>query len=567
MKSRSVFLYIFFLIFTAAVIARLFSLQILNHEVYQALADNQHQLFEKLVPVRGEISIAEGQGGKTVSVVTNIEKNLVYGVPPEIGDKTGTAAKLSVILGVPKNEILAKISDNSRKWVAIQKELPEDVSLSIQKLKLAGIYLEAQTYRTYPEGAFASQILGFLGNKDGQPAGQYGIEEYFNSALGGKAGSLKLDKDLSGAWITTGLHNLQPAQDGADITLTIDRAIQFKAEQILKDTVEKYQADNASMVIISPKTGAVLGMATYPTFDPNSFNTVTDQAVYRNRAVSDAYEPGSVFKAVTMAAGLEAGAITPDTTYEDTGSITLNGFTIRNALNKVHGVQTMTQVLEQSINTGAIYAEQHTGNQQFADMVKNFGFGAVSGVTLPAESSGNIASLSKSGDVFYATAAFGQGITVTPFQLAAAYAAIANQGKLMKPFIVQSISYADGHTDTTQPQEVRQVISPKTAAMLSAMLVSVVELGHGEHAQVPGYYMAGKTGTAQVARTDGKGYDPNTNIGTFAGFGPVEDPAFAIVVKVYNPKAAQFAEISAAPAFGLMAQFLVNYFQIPPTRQ
>lgn len=567
LKSRYFLLQLFFALFLAAIVVRFFTLQALSYSFYKELADNQHQLYETLVPVRGEISIQEGRSGKTVPVVTNIQKDLVYAVPPEITDKTKTAAALAPVLQMTKADILGKIASNDRKWVAIQKELPESTSIQVTNLKLPGIYLQPDTFRTYPEGTFASQVLGFLGFTGDQRVGQYGIEEYFNDQLTGKPGSLTQDNDLGGRWITGGLRKIVPAQDGVNISLTLDRAIQFKAEQILRDTVEKYQADDASMVILSPKTGAVLAMANYPTFDPNQFNTVTDQSVFRNRAVADAYEPGSVFKAFTMAAALDAGVITPDTTYEDTGSVTLNGFTIRNALNKVHGVQTMTQVLEQSINTGAIFAEQKVGNQQFADVVRKFGFGATTGIALPGEAAGNISNLSKSGDVYYATAAFGQGVTVTPLQLAAAYAAIANQGRLMKPYIVQSITDASGQTQVTQPQEVRQVISPQAANMLSAMLVSVVELGHGEHAQVPGYYMAGKTGTAQVARTDGRGYDPNTNIGTFIGFGPVDNPAFTIVVKVYNPRAAQFAETSAAPAFGQMAQFLVNYFQIPPTRQ
>lgn len=321
------------------------------------------------------------------------------------------------------------------------------------------------------------------------------------------------------------------------------------------------------MVIIDPKTGQILAMADYPDFDSNLFNKVENPSVYRNHAVSEAYEPGSVFKPVTMAAGLDAEVITPNETYEDTGSVVYDEFVIKNALDRTFGIQTMTQVLEQSINTGAIYVVNKTGAEKFLDIVQKFGFGAPTGTTLPAESAGNIKNLKGGGEVHYATASFGQGITVTTLQLAQAFAAIANQGKLMKPQIVESISRPDGTIQKFEPQMLRQVISPKAANTLAAMLVSVVEVGHGKRAGVPGYFIGGKTGTAQVAKADGPGYDPDKTVGTFAGFGPVDDPAFAMVVKIVNPRAVRFAESSAAPAFGEMAQYLLNYFQIPPTRR
>lgn len=566
MKTRLFVLYLFFVIFAAAIIVRLFSLQVLSYEVYKSLAENQRQLFQKLIPTRGEIFIQEGRSGKTVPVVTNVEKDLVFAVPPEITEKEKTAATLAKVLEVPKSEIAEKIANNERKWVALKKELPESTSLAIKKLDLPGIYLKAETYRFYPESGLAAQVLGFLGTKGDKRVGQYGVEEYYEDLLAGQTGSLVLDRDLGGRWITGGVRKLQPAEDGADITLTLDRAIQFKADSVLKAAVEGTQADSGSMVIISPKTGAVLALANYPSFDPNEFSKVPDQGVFRNRAIADAYEPGSVFKPVTMAAGLEDGAITPDTTYEDTGSVTLGDFVIRNALQKVYGVQTMTQVLEQSINTGAIFVQRTIGKDKFLAMVKNFGFGSPTGMNLPGEAPGDINNLANGGEVHYATASFGQGITVTPLQLAQAFATIANQGKMMRPYLVDSIKYADGKEEKHSPEMVRQVMSPKTANTLAAMLVSVVENGHGKRAAVPGYYMAGKTGTAQVARSDGKGYDPDINIGSFGGFGPVEDPQFAMVVKIVRPRTVRFAESSAAPAFGQMAQFLVNYFQIPPTR-
>lgn len=566
MTRRLFFLTIFTLVLTAAVIVRLFALQVLSHSVYRELAENQHGLFQTLVPIRGEVFIHEGKTGKTVPISVNIEKDLVFAVPPEIADKQKTAAALARVLELEKADILESILDDSRKWVPLKKQLPESVSAEIRSLKLVGIYLQPETHRFYPEDELAAQVLGFLGARDEKRLGQYGVEEKFEETLAGKGGSLRLEKDIRGRWITGGVRKLEEAEDGADLLLTIDRGVQYKAESVIKSTVTTFQADSGSIVIIEPATGKVLAMANYPTFDPNLFNKVEDPAVFRNPIVSEAYEPGSVFKPFTMAAGLDTEAIAPEETFEDKGFVKLADFTIKNANDKTFGVQTMTQVLEQSINTGAIYIQQKTGREKFHEIVRRFGFGEDTGITLPAESPGDIRNLKTGGDIHYATASYGQGITVTALQLAVAYAAIANQGKLMKPYIVEKIIYSDSREESFGASETRQVISARAANTTGAMLVSVVENGHGKRAGVPGYYIAGKTGTAQVARTDAPGYDPENTIGTFAGFGPVGNPAFAMVVKINNPKTVRFAESTAAPAFGEMARFLVNYLQIPPTR-
>lgn len=567
MTKRILGLYIFFLVILAAIIARLFSLQVLSHEVYEGLAKNQHELYEILVPVRGEVFVRDGRNGKSAAVVTNIEKNLVFAVPPEIVDKQKTAASLAKVLEIPRSEILEKISDDERKWVSLKKELTESASQAVTQLGLEGIYLQPETYRLYPEKNFAAQVLGFVGYDGNARVGRYGIEEYFEEQLAGQPGSLTLDKDIKGRWISGGVRKIQEAAEGVDLILTLDRAIEFKAQSVLRETVLRTEADSGSIVVIEPRSGAILAMVNYPDFDPNLFNKVEDAGVYRNQAISDAYEPGSVFKPITMAAGLDAEAITPEETYEDTGRIILDKYVIKNALDRVFGQQTMTQVLEQSINTGAIYVVNKTGAEKFLDTVQKFGFGSMSGLTLSGESDGNIKNLIGGGEIHYSTASFGQGITVTALQLAQAFAAIANEGKLMKPRIVEKIVHPDGREEILGPREGRQVISSKAAHTLAAMLVSVVEAGHGRRAGVPGYFIGGKTGTAQVAKADGPGYDPEKNVGTFAGFAPVPDPAFAMVVKVVNPKAVRFAESSAAPAFGEMAQYLLNYFQIPPTRR
>lgn len=566
MTNRLALLAVIIFLFTAALVARLFSLQVLDHEYYKELAENQHELYRTLIPVRGQILVLENKDGRVVPVVTNIEKNLAFAEPQKIADKEKAAIGLAKILQMPKAEILAKISDDSRKWIVLKKELPESEALAVANLKLAGIGLEAETFRFYPEKEFASQLLGFYAFSEDTRSGRYGIEEQYQQELTGKPGSLVLEKDIRGAWITGGTRTVQAAVDGADIVLTVDRAIQYQAESILKSAVEKFQAEDGSMVVLDPKTGKILAIASIPTFDPNLFSKAENPGVYRNRAISDAYEPGSVFKPITMAAGIDVGAVTPDMTFVDTGSVSIDKYTIKNALDKVFGVQTMNQVLEQSINTGAIFIQQQTGRERFREIVKKFGFGAKTGITLPSESAGDIRNLERGGEIHYATASFGQGITATVLQMAQSYAVIANSGKMMRPYIVEKIDHKNGQVEIFAPQEKGQIISSKTAHTVGAMLVNVVENGHGKRAGVPGYYIGGKTGTAQIAKSDGPGYDPDRSIGTFAGFGPIDNPKFVIVVKITNPKAARFAESTAAPTFGEMARFLLNYYQIPPAR-
>ena len=321
------------------------------------------------------------------------------------------------------------------------------------------------------------------------------------------------------------------------------------------------------MVILSPDSGRVLAMCGEPDFDPNDYEKADGVWVYNNPAIFEAYEPGSIMKPMTIAAGVDAGAISPTTTYEDTGSVEISGYVIKNADEKVYGVKSMTEALEESINTGMIFAMRAAGKERFAQYIKNFGFGVKSGIELDTESPGNITPLDESGEIFAATASFGQGLTVTPLQMAAAYGAIANGGMLKRPFIVDEIRYSDGRMEKTHPTDVRRVIQPKTASLVGAMLVSVIEHGHGKRAGVPGYYIAGKTGTAQVPKKDGKGYEEDITIGSFAGFGPVEDPKFVMVVRIDHPRTVTWAESTAAPLFGEIAEFLLQYFEAVPTRQ
>ena len=433
-----------------------------------------------------------------------------------------------------------------------------------------GLGQTSREYRYYPEKNIGANILGFvsLANDDdliGQ--GKYGLEEAFDDILAGRAGSVKGDLSANRAVILGG-RDYQAQTNGSDLILTIDRSIQTFACTKLLETVAKHQADGGSVVVIDPKTGAVLAMCSAPDFDPNNYQAVKDLRQFNNQSTFEAYEPGSIFKAVTMAIGIDQGKVTPQTTYNDTGSVMIGRNKINNSDFKGRGVVNMIRVLQDSLNTGAVFVMRQIGLENFRAGIKKFGFGEKTGIELPAESAGSISNLyQKFGqDINAATASFGQGINVTTLQMAMAFGALANDGKLMRPYLVQEIVNPDGTRITTEPQQVGQAISPEAARTVGGMLVNVVEGGHGKKAGVEGYYVAGKTGTAQVPRKDGRGYIAGVNIGSFAGYAPVDDPAFVMVVRIDHPRGVVWAESSAAPLFGEIANFILKYKQIPAER-
>lgn len=563
-NRRSSFLTAFLLLCFGVIVFRLFSLQIIHGQETKKQADLQHSIYQKLFPSRGEIKLADKFSQNAVAVATNQKSYLVYAVPGDILNPGATANSLALALGLEAKDILSKISQADKKYVPLKKQLTDLERQKIKDLGLPGIYFDSEDTRVYPQNSLLSQTLGFVGyNSAGQKSGLYGLEKYFDKELAGTAGELVADKDTAGAWIFGSTRQEQPAEDGVDLILTVDKTIQFQVESVLKDMVTKNGADSGSIIIMNPKTGAILAIAGFPDFDPNFYGKVTDPYLFNNQTVTGSFEPGSVFKAITMAAGLDEGKITPNTTYTDTGRVTVDNHVIKNAEAGARGTQTMTQALDFSLNTGAIFAENQLGNAEFLKYVKSFGFGQPTEIELP-ETKGDLSGLKGNINTNYYTASFGQGISVTPIQMVQAYGALANSGTMMRPYIVQSKIYPDGKIENTSPVSIRQVISTQAANTISAMLVDVVENGFGKKAGVPGYYVAGKTGTAQVVK-NGK-YILDDNIGSFIGYAPVENPQFVMLVRIDHPRDAKFAESTAVPPWGQLAQFILNYMQIAPTR-
>ena len=543
---------------------RFYNLQVIQYAQYQALAEGQHSFFKNLIPKRGEIFMKDKDGLYPVAV--NRETKMAYAVPKEIENASQAAFAVASILQMDATELKTKFEKPDDMYEVLKHRLNEEEIAKINGLKLKGIHLSDESYRYYPSSELAANVVGFVGWRDAVLGGQYGLESYFDDQLQGMEGSLFHQRDASGGWISVGQKEMTSAKDGDTLVLTLDHIVQYQTEKLLKNAVEKYAASGGNITIMDPMTGKILAMASYPTFNPNNYAQVEDIGAFRNPPVNDAYEPGSVFKAFTIAAGLDSNKISPDSTYVDTGSIKEAGYTIHNSDMKTNGLQTMTQVLEKSLNTGVIYVEKLLGNKNFSDYVERFGFGEQSEIDLKGEARGNINNLKNlKSDIQFFTAAFGQGITVTPIQLAAAYSALANGGSLMKPQIIDRIVYARGSEEVVQPQEIRRVISQKAAMQTAQILNSVVINGHGKRAGVPGYMVAGKTGTAQVVDAETKGYAEGKSVGSFAGFAPVDNPKFTIVISLTDPKNVEWAESSAAPAFGELMKFLLEYYNIEPT--
>jgi len=552
------------LILFGVVFFRLYTLQVKSYGYYKEKADKQHFSHSVLNSRRGEIFLSEDSG--LIPVATNKEMFTVYAIPDNIGEEADLLSyKVSEILNLEKTEVYESLSKKGDVYEPLKRKTTEEEANKIRELDHKGIKLEEEVWRYYPNKSLAAQVVGFEGFNDDEKTGLYGIEKMHNNLLLGKSGWLKQEKDAGSRWISVGERLINPAQDGNSIILSLDYAVQFKAELVLRNAVKKHKAEGGRIIVMNPHDGDIIAMAQEPTFDLNNFSEVEDLSLYLNSNVNHVYECGSVFKAFTMAAGLDAGAIEVEDTFVDTGSVSISGYTIKNSEEKVYGKQTMTGIIENSINTGVIFVEKKLGNAKFLEYIEKFGFGKKTGIDLPGELNGNISNLKTNRDVEYYTASFGQGITVTPIQLATAYSVIANGGDLMKPKLVGAVLSTQNQKKKIKEQFVRRVISQDTSNQVSLMLEKNVTNGHGKTAGVPGYRLAGKTGTAQISDKKKGGYVEDATTGSFIGFGPVGNPEFVVVVIIDDPKDVKWAESTAGPVFGEMSKFMLEHYGVKPT--
>ncbi|OGD56520.1 hypothetical protein A2V71_02495 [Candidatus Berkelbacteria bacterium RBG_13_40_8] len=544
------------LIITLGLGYRLFQKQVLEHNSYLALAEGQYIVKKDLPAMRGKIYFSD-----MFPAATNTRLYQIVAVPRQIKDKEEVAQKLAPFLGLSAKEIFETINNDKYYVPPLKTHLSEEEGDKIADLKIYGVTVVPESLRYYPEGELAAQILGFV---DAGGDGRYGLEGYFNNELKGIGGEVYGEKDTKGRLFDIS-SQLQP-RNGSDFVLTLNHDIQYQAEEILKKSVEKYQSDSGSIVIADPKTGKILAMANSPAYDPNSFNKVPQdqQQIFTNDSIANAWEPGSVFKPLIMAAAINENKVQPDTTNTFGNYVTVNSYEIHTSTDKAYGKETMTQVLENSDNVAMVWVSELLGKDSMYKYLRDLGFGRKTGIELDTESTGEVKDVKQWSEAQRATISFGQGISVTPVQLLAATSAIANGGKLMQPYIVDKTIDFSGKEDVRQPKEVSRVMTEDTAKKVTEMMVSVVENGHGKKAAVSGYKVAGKTGTAQVPKPGG-GYYDDRHVGSFIGFAPANDPQFIMLVRLNNPKNVDWAESSAAPTFGEMAKWLLSYFGVQPT--
>jgi len=550
--------FIFLILFAIAIILKLVDLQILNGGFYRAQALGQQKHLTQIEPRRGEFFF--NKGNKELAINKKIFS--VYISPEEIFRKEEVSQILSEIFGLEKELLLSKIQGN-KAWELVKRRINKEELSKFEEIKLEGVYLKKESERYYPQENLASHIIGFLG---GENRGQYGLEGYYDEILKGAEGIEQIEKGARGDLALFDSKIIKPLEFGTDLILTVDYNIQFMAESILKEALEINKAEEGEVIVINPYDGEILAMAILPSFNPNKYSEENNLEIFQNSSIQKLFEPGSIFKPFTMAAALNEEKITPQTTFEDKGFVKIGPETIQNYNKRVWGERTMTEVLEKSINTGAVFIQRLLEHEVFWDYLEKFGFTEPTKIDLQGEIFSKNPNLKNGRDINYATASFGQGIEITSIQLIRGFCAIANGGKLVKPHLVKEQKKGELITKITPEVSQDSIISLKTDDDLITMLVRVVEQGTGKAAKIPGYHIAGKTGTAQIPYTNlgikEPGYSEKT-IQSFIGFAPAFNPKFLILVKLFNPQTRE-AAISSAPVFQKLAKYIIDYYQIPP---
>ncbi|MBD3328580.1 hypothetical protein GF340_04715 [Candidatus Peregrinibacteria bacterium] len=611
-----------------------------DEELYTQFYNN---LLEKISQdVRPEIQLTNTIDENLAKKISNlgltgveVNNNIVYAYPPQITDRTETASVLSQYIDITATR-LEQILQGKNRYVILATKIPPEKSAEIRQIQeedteknYFGLGLEENYYRYYPEKELSANVLGYV-TKEG--IGTYGIESKYNTRLQGKKGVFQTQRDgsIHGRQITVGDSVIEPAVDGDDIVLTIDRSIQMTVEKLLAKAVKDYRADSGQVIVMDPKTGRIMAMAHYPTFDPNDFSAAlemeeisfTPQEVeqlvplegegyenqfwfyrnvsahdrfkvfrqlidpedpdagyiykryknwigleaYRNLAASGAYEPGSVFKVITMASALDDNDVTPTTYINDSGILEVDEFKISNVSAKCTGRVNMTQVLAYSCNTGVGWVAQQMGRNLFYSYMVKFGFGERTGIEFDNEHPGKIEHFNQWAESELVTYGFGQGFTATPIQMVAAFGAIANDGLLMQPYIVDKISQKNDKIIETHPAPINQVISEDTTNLVTSMMVAATETGVSGNAKTENHYVAAKTGTSQTYKYGKPLKGAGTTIASVAGFGPIDDPKFVLYAKLDRPRTSEWADSTTSHLFSDVATYLYDYLGIPPDK-
>ncbi|HET9947082.1 MAG TPA: penicillin-binding protein 2 [Patescibacteria group bacterium] len=541
-----------------AISAKLFYWQVIRAADLSAMGRAQYGNQITITPQRGEIVAADN-----FPLATNRLSYLVYANPHEIKDIDSTASELSPLLTMDVASISAILHANTDKyWVAITSGVHYDKKQDIENMNIPGIGFEESYTRFYPEASMAAQLLGFVGQDDlGNPKGYSGLEGFYDRQLKGRFGTAVEVKDAMGRPVLSKINDDSGAQDGRSLTLTIDRPIQFLVEQKLKDGIEKFGAASGLVAVMDPKTGNILAMASFPSYDPRDYAKY-DDSLYKNPFISNTYEPGSTMKPLIMATAFNENLLTPDSTCPICSEpVKVDDYDIHTWNNEYFPNISMKDVIRHSDNTGMVYVSKVLGEDRLITALNKFGIGSMTGIDLQGEAAVPLRNSWLPIDV--ATASFGQGISVTPIELLDAFSSLANDGKRMKPHVVSKITTPDGQTISIQPEVLDQPLSPQSAKVMTEILVYTVDKGEASFARLKGYRIAGKTGTASIPVSGH--YDPTQTIASFIGYAPADDPKFAMLVIINKPTSSIYGAETAAPVFFDISRDLLTYYGIAPT--
>jgi cell division protein FtsI/penicillin-binding protein 2 len=537
------------IVLAGLIVYRLISLQFGLHTAYFTNMARSEYLYSVTVrSPRGEIYDRDG-----VLLSANLLEYEIGMSPVLISDREGTADAIASVMDLPREELLEEMS-SPEPYILLMRPAPARIGQTLMALNLDGLVVTPIHRRYYPQAVLAAQVLGFVGYDD---VGYYGVEGFYDDLLTGTSntgGQSRIPFEVTMD---------RPLRPSTTLHLTLDCEIQYLAESTLDEALRQTGAERGTITILQPRTGEILAMASRPTFDPNSYFNEPDERVFINPIISEQFEPGSIFKVLTMAIALENGVVEPDSTYEDNGVIEVGGQEIYNWDRAAHGTTTMVDLLGLSLNVGAATLSLRTGPIDFYAGLDQFGIGQLTGIDLQGEASG---SFRRPGNADWhesdlATNAFGQGLAVTPLQMIMAVGAVANDGLLMQPHVVYQRVESDGTVTTAEPTVLGRAVSAQTAHDLTDMLATALER-EASSALVPGYRIAGKTGTAEIPIPGG--YDPEGTIASFVGYGPADDPQFVVLIVLYRPTSSRWGSQTAAPVFSQLVSELVVLMEIPP---
>lgn len=555
-RVRIIFSFVLLFSFFALLLGKLFQLQIIQHQLQLSQAKSQFIVREGVIPKRGTIRDRKGE-----ELAISVSVYSLFANPRKIGKPQELARELSSILKIDHDYLLGNLTKDVG-FVTIAREIEHKKAKRIKKLNIDGLWMDSGHKRFYPKRSLASHVIGFA-NLDNQ--GAEGIERSYDKYIKGNQGWIIRVRDTFGNGVEQREDQRFPPARGDDIVLTIDETIQYIAEEEIEKAIKTNGAKSGTVIVMSPASGEVLALANYPDYNLNDFRRQPYGEVMRNRAVSDIYEPGSIFKIVAAAAALEEKEISPEEEiFIGEGKIEIGGHTFHDS--RPHDrVLSFRQVMEESSNVGVIKVASRLGERKLYEYARLFGFGNKTGIDLPGEAKGILRNTKEWSGLSLSSISIGHEVSVTAIQMVSAFSAIANGGILMQPMIVKAIGNTDKASKEFKPRAIRQIISTRTAKDLNDILIGVVEEGTGVGAKLKGYPVAGKTGSSEKPSPDGKGYSADKLIASFIGYVPAHNPAITVLVLFDEPEGARFGGAVAAPVFRQVASRTLGYLKVPPS--